>query len=402
MVKNRQFSYETLVCREGRWLIHCIVPEEEDAVAIGRHLLSEPGTEEIKVVRNRTMLTGFTTRREILHEVRAPVKEVAMVVKGRIDRPVVCEELPDLYTLQSRMIIGRLFRLFLDKYQITATELLHNWTYLRKLSDAGNMISTAVSQVALAQANEFKMPAKDRIRHIEGMIHQGMTKARDFYAERRRLPRFEKGNLEHVSRRIHARVGPDDYVFTMLCLLGQYLMGYGSIGGKMEMLLILITDDLDPELVALFEGVIADALVTPEMVKDLLGPQANLAESLCTLADFLHGRSDPARLNPNLARVGGLIQRGVGDGCRAVLVERLLFELQRDHPLDRKNPEADGALLDSVVEHLRGPDGSLLGGAVTEAAISSRLVRQRQAFLRNLGMEEVADQLPGKWKPNVG
>jgi hypothetical protein len=226
-------------------------------------------------------------------------------------------------------------------------------------------------------------------------------KARDFYAERPRLPRFEKDNLDHVSRRIHARVGPDDYEFTMLCLLGQYLMGYGSIGGKMEMLLHLITEDMDPELVSLFEGVIADALVTPEMVKDLIGSHANLAQSLCALADFLHGRCDPARINPNLAKIGELIQRGAGEGCRKVLVERLLFELKRDHPLDRKSPEADGALLDSVVEHLRGEDGKLLGGDVAEAAISSRLVRQRQAFLRDLGMEEVADQLPGKWKPGA-
>jgi hypothetical protein len=399
MVKNRQFSYETLVCHEGRWLIHCIVPEEEDAVAIGRRLLSEPGNEEIRVVRNRTMLTGFTTRTEILHEVRTAVKEKAMVVKGRVERSVVCQEPADLYTLESRMIMGRLFRLFLDKYQVTATELLHNWTYLRKLSEAGNMINTAASQVAMAQANEFNMPAKDRIRHIEDLIHQGMMKARDFYAERRRLPRFDKANLDHVSRRIHARVGPDDYAFTMLCLLCQYLMGYGSIGGKMELLLHLITEDMDPELVSLFEGVIADALVTPEMVKDLIGSHANLAESLCALADFLHGRSDPVRINPNLAKVGELIQRGAGEGCRTVLVERLLFELKRDHPLDRKSPEAEGALLENVVEHLRGPDGKLLGGDVAEAAISGRLVRQRQAFLRDLGMVEVADQLPGKWKP---
>lgn len=401
MVKNRQFSYETQVCHEGRWLIHCIVPEEEDAVAIGRRLLTEPGNEEIKVVRNRTMLTGFTTRTEILHEVRAPVKEKAMVVKGRIERSVVCEEPADLYTLESRMIMGRLFRLFLDKYQVTATELLHNWTYLRKLSESGNMMSTAASQVAMAQANEFNMPAKDRIRHIEGLIHQGMTKARDFYAERRRLPRFDKTNLDHVSRRIHARVGPEDYRFTMLCLLGQYLMGYGSIGGKMEMLLHLITEDMDPEVVSMFEDVIADALATPEMVKDLIGTHANLAQSLCALADFLNGRCDPARINPNLARIGELIQRGAGDGCRTVLLERLLFELKRDHPLDRKCPEADGALLESVVEHLRGPDGKLLGGEVAEAAISSRKVRQRQAFLRDLGMVEVADQLPGKWKPGA-
>src|SRR3954449_7006936 len=179
MVKNRQFSYETLVCHEGRWLIHCVVPEEEDAVAIGRRLLSEPGNEEIRVVRNRTMLTGFTTRTEILHEVRTAVKEKAMVVKGRVERSVVCQEPADLYTLESRMIMGRLFRLFLDKYQVTATELLHNWTYLRKLSDAGNMIGTAAHQVAAIQANESKIPARDRVRHVEGLVHQGMTKARD-------------------------------------------------------------------------------------------------------------------------------------------------------------------------------------------------------------------------------
>ena len=401
MVKNRQITYETLICREGRWLIHCIVPEEEDAVAIGRHLLSEPGIEEFKVVRNRTMLSGFTTKREILHEIRPPVKEKAMVIKGRIDRPVVCEQLEDLYGFQSRMIMGRLFRLFLDKYQITASELLHNWTYLRKLSEAGNMIHAAVHQVAMAQADEFNIPAKDRIRHVEGLVHQAMNRSRDFYAERRRLPRFETANLDHVSRRIHARCGPENWSFTMLCLLSQHLMGYGSVGGKMEMLLTLMTEDLDPDLNTLFEGVVADALVASDMIKDLLGPHANLAESLCALADFLHGRSDPKRLNPNLARIGALIARGAGESCRRVLTERLLTELKRDHPLDRKCPEADGALLESVIGHLRGPDGKLLGGDSAEAAISERLVRQRQAFLRDLGMVEVADQLPGKWKPNV-
>ncbi|EWY40326.1 hypothetical protein N825_37070 [Skermanella stibiiresistens SB22] len=401
MVKNRQFSYETLVCHEGRWLIHCIVPEEEDAVAIGRRLLTEPGNEEIKVVRNRTMLTGFTTKREILHEVRPAIKEKAMVIKGRVDRSVVCEEVDDIYALQSRLIMGRLFRLFLEKYQITATELLHNWTYLRKLSDAGNMLHAAVHQVALAQAAELNIPAKERIHHIEGLVHQAMARARDFYAERRHLPRFDTANLDHVSRRVHARCGPENHVFTMRCLLGQHLMGYGSVGGKMEMLLTLMTEDLDPVLGALFEGVVADALVTTDMIKDLIGPQANLAQSLCSLADFLHGRGDVKRMTPNLARIGALIERGAGESCRLILVERLLAELKRDHPLDRKCPEADGALLDSVIEHLRGPSDELLGGEAAEAAIADRLVRQRQAFLRDLGMVEVADQLPGKWKPNV-
>jgi hypothetical protein len=125
----------------------------------------------------------------------------------------------------------------------------------------------------------------------------------------------------------------------------------------MEMLLTLMTEDLDPVLGALFEGVVADALVTTDMIKDLIGPQANLAQSLCSLADFLHGRGDVKRMTPNLARIGALIERGAGESCRLILVERLLAELKRDHPLDRKCPEADGALLDSVVEHLRGPTG---------------------------------------------
>ena len=65
-------------------------------------------------------------------------------------------------------------------------------------------------------------------------------------------------------------------------------------------------------------------------------------------------------------------------------------------PVDRQHHNATHIV---TIEHLRGPDGKLLGGEVAEAAISSRMVRQRQAFLRDLGMVEVADQLPGKWKP---
>jgi hypothetical protein len=193
-----------------------------------------------------------------------------------------------------------------------------------------------------------------------------------------------------------------NFVFT--CLLCDYLFGFSSIGGKLEVILSLIVNGVDQHLAGLMEAIAADALGSAEIVKELLGPQRHLAASLCRLADFLHGRLDlcAAGTSPLLTRLGFLIKVGHAPSCRAVLLERLLTELRQDHLLDRKEPEAEGRLLEEVVYHLRhhGTD-EMLGGALAEKAVSIRLLRHRQAILRKGGRHEAADALARNWNPDI-
>ncbi|HEV7369281.1 hypothetical protein [Arenibaculum sp.] len=403
MLKNRSLSFEVTVCREGRWTIEAVFDDEAAALRTARGLLATGGAEEVKVTRQRSMFGGFSTNSAILHERRPEVRDKPIVLGARLNTAPACGTRADLYGLPSRQAMNRLFRQFLDKYRVTPTEVLHNWSWARRLADTGTLLSSASHHVASLQAEASGRPVRERLGEIEGLVAAAMARARDFAAERRRLPRFEPAELGHVSRRIRAEVGPEEHDFTFLAMLSLHLMQAGSIAGRQEMVLAMIADDLDPGLSALLEGVVADTLGTAEAVKELLGPQTSLGASLGALADFLNGRAQPAGPAPSpntaLARIGRLAAAGRADACRAVLLDRLVAELGRDNPLDKRNADAEAALLDRLVERLTDDAGALLGGAATEAALSRRRLRLRQSMLRGMGLVDAAEQLPSRWPP---
>lgn len=401
MLRNRSLSFEVTVCREGRWTIEAVFDDEAAAVRTARGLLATGGAEEVKVTRQRGMIGGFTTNSEILHERRPEIRDRPIVLGAHLAAAPACDMRADLYGLPARQAMNRLFRQFLDKYRVTPTEVLHNWSWARRLADTGTLLSSATHHVASLQAAASGRPVRERLGELEALVAAAMARVRDFAAERRRLPRFEPTDLAHVSRRIRAEVGPEEHDFTFLAMLSLHLMQAGSIAARQEMVLAMIDPGLDPGLARLLEGVVADTLGTAEAVKELLGPQPSLGASLGALADFLNGRADPAGPAPTpvLARIKHLAAAGRGEACRAVLLDRLVAELGRDNPLDRRNPEAEAALLDRLVLRLADDSGALLGGEATEAALSRRRLRLRQAMLRGMGLVDAAEQLPSRWPP---
>ncbi|WP_207476915.1 hypothetical protein [Arenibaculum pallidiluteum] len=401
MSRGRSYDYEVQVCREGRWTIEAILADEAQAVQTARMRLATGAVEEVKVVRSRTMMGGFTTKKEILNEKRPATKEPPLIVTGNADGAPLCCELEELYLLPARMVMGRLLRLFLEKFQVTPTELLHNWTYARKLADTGTLMSTALYQVAQVHAKVLDVPVKSRLSELQPLADRALARARDFAAERRRvqLPAFEAGNLATIGRRIEAELPPEEGGFFFRALLCQYLTSAGSIGAKGELALDLLMPDLDPRLAMPIEGVVADSLATADAVKDLLGPQRNLGTSLAALANFLNGRGAPAGAPTTFGRIGALIAEGRAVQCRDVLLERLLTELSRDtNPLDRGNPEGEPKLLEAVIAGLRTADGALLGGKRAQIAVARRQIRIRQDHLRRLGLHDQADAIGAEFR----
>ncbi|HSK38770.1 MAG TPA: hypothetical protein VK943_03295 [Arenibaculum sp.] len=408
MVRNRLISFEVSALRDGRWTIEAVLENEAAALLNARQRLSDGRADEVKVVRLRAMPDGFTTRTEVLAERRSAGAGRPIVVTGPVDAAPPCETLDDLYGLSGRRLMARLLRRFVETYQVTPTEILHNWTWARKLSDTGNLVQGAIHQVAAAQVARTGGDLRERVAAVERLVAQAMVRARDFAAAQHRLPRFDAGGPAEASRRILGAARPDDvpddaYDFTFLALLSVHLLRANSLVARQEIVLDMIGEDPDPgsdsRLVRLLEGVVADTLGSADMVKDLLGPHPHLGASLVSLADLVRGRADAAGPTPALVRIGRLIGSGRGEACRAVLLDRLLAELGRDTPLDRRDPGQDDVLLDRIVENMRDDAGGLIGGAGAEAAISRRRLRRQQAVLRGLGLVEQADQLPAHWPP---
>lgn len=387
--------FEVQIRIDDRWRMEATFTEEQAALSCARVQLTVTGVQEVKVFKSRS-LAGMALQTAIFHRKVPEQKTKPLAITGSAEGAPFCMEPADLYGFDSRVVIGRLLRQFLDKFQATPTELLHNWSYARKLDEQGTLIGAAIHAVARHHGDTRKVPVAGRVKELRALIDRALIRARDFAAERKRLPAFDAADLAASSRKIEAAVGAEQHDFVFLAQLSQHLTGSNALAGKLEMLVKLMAATDDPRLSALLEGVIADGLGAADVVKELLGAQPNLADGLCALADTLYGRPPGDKgtpVNPLLGRIGALIAAERAPSCRIVLVERVRSALNSDQPLDRRDAKAEALLIESVIARLKGADGTLLGGAETEKALAKRLLRHRQTILRQQGMHDIADRL---------
>ena len=388
-------SYEVQSRRDGRWRIEGAFTDQEASLSCARSQLMAGGVEEVKVIKFRT-LAGLGLETVILHKKAPENKAKPLVLGGTAEGAPVCRTLEDLRDFESRVVIGRLLRPFLDRQRITPTELLHSWPHFRKLDEQGALLSAAIHATARHHADLHGMAVPTRVKEIRRLVDAAAAQARDFLAERKQLPVFTPHDLEETSRRIDDAVGEEGHDTLFLSLLTLHLVEGGTLGGKLDLLLDLIDDDAAPRHLALIDGVMADILGSADTLKELLGPQPSLVMGLCALVDSLFGRDpDPMVPQPTMAlsRVCEMTLRGRAPLCRIVLIDRLRQALSSDQPLDRRDAKSEGALIQSLTQRLKGADGALLGGPAVAKALDRRMVRHRQTVLRDQGMHDIADRL---------
>lgn len=396
--------YEVHVSRDDRWRIEATFTEEQAALSCARAQVTTPGVREVKVYKSRS-LAGLALQTAIFHRRVPEVKERALGLGGSAEGAPYCTDLPHLYGFESRVVIGLLLRQFLDKFQITPTELLHGWSYARRLDEQGTLMGAAINAAARHHADAHKVAVAVRVKELHALVDRALARSRELAAGRKRLPPFDAADLAGTSRRIAGAVGAEEHDFVFLALLSHHLADSNAVVRKLELTVRMVEAEEDPHRSALLEGVVADAIGSAEVIKELLGVQPSLAAGLCALADTMLGRPHGEKAvptSPLLGRIGLLVEEGRAPCCRAVLVERIRSALNGDQPLDRRDPGAEASLVETVILHLKDADGVLLGGAEIEKALARRLLRHRQAILRQQGMHDIADRLPMSFRPGEG
>lgn len=385
-------SYEVHVRRDGRWSIEASFDEQQSAELLARAEISARGAEEVKVLKYRPF-AGFEVEVCVFHRKAAEIKEGYMMLGGGAEGAPFCRDASDLFRFDARVVIGRLLRLFLEKNQIVVSELLHGWAYARRLEEQGNLLRAAVGAVSRWQADALGMDGKERNAALLGFADVISGRLRSYNAQRKKLPPLDWGDMPRARRRIIGEVGEADGDFFFMAQLTEWLQGGGGVA-KLEKLLERWDDAEDPQIASRLEVFIADSLGSVEILRELLGPQPNLAAGLATLANLLFGRPptmDEAPVSPLLARIGRRIAEGRAPEGRAMLVERIRASLAGDQPLDRRDQENEPKLIGMLEQRLLGPDGKIIGGSEVAKALTRRALRHRQSLLRGMGMHDVAD-----------
>ncbi|WP_119678543.1 hypothetical protein [Indioceanicola profundi] len=392
-IRNRLVGYEVFFQHEGRWRLEAVTDDEDAAVALARKALGSGGTLSARVVRQRSMLNGFTTE-TVIFEDAVQAREKPVVVASPSQPTPLCATVADLCEDAGRQVVGQVLKDYLARNNLTATELLHGWSHARRLQDkGGGIVTAAIHRTATAQAATTGTSVKDRVKELIGLVDQATGLARDFAAERKRLPPFQGADIAAYARTVQAAVGEDRYAYAMRSLLTVWLFEISSLPGKLDSVVELMEQpDIDEPLMRLLDGIAADTLIFADVIQDVFGARSNLAGFLCALAGFLQGRQ-VGGMSPGAARLSGLIGRGVAPLCRQVLTARLVQEIASDKPLDKLNPAADGTLIEELTTALMQGNGEMFGGEAVRKAMSIRRLRNRQDVLRAKGLHAVADNL---------
>jgi hypothetical protein len=385
---GRVITYEIMSFYDKRWVIDCVMDDEELAIERARSLLLEEKNEQVKVTRQRAMKSGFTTEKIVFEQARPPKGKREIGLSASINAAPPCAALEDLFALDARVIMGRVFREFLDKLVITPSELLHNYGYVKKLDATGNLISGAVFQIGQAQANAGLGNVKELVNTLHRLVDEAKMLARDTLAERKRLPVLEEAQFGLLCRRAEARFEPAERGYMVMTALTNYLAGSQSWGQKFEKLCKLLSDDVDADGIDRLDGVVADIFGSSEMVQDMLGAQASLGSALGVLADLALGRlkEPPAQASATLKQMMALIEKHGMSASRRVLLDRVKREVKGTKPLCRGDLTAERAAIAALEEKLRDEAGELIGGAELAAVFTARREDIRKAHLRKAGV----------------
>jgi hypothetical protein len=376
-VTNRVLRFEVMVYFEGHWVIESIMEHEAAAIGLARSLLVDEKNEQVKVVQHRTMPGGFTTTKIIFEQVRPPKPKKEIGLSATIKNPI-----------ESRNLIGRILRDFLDTLVITPTELLHSYSYIKKLDSAGNLLNAAIHHIAKGQADATKTPVKDRAEAINKLIRETTNLARDTMAERKKRLPLEPGQFAMMCRRAEARFEPHERRHMILTTLTNTLAGSRSYGQKLEQLDGFVTPDLEPAQLELLDGVIADLLSSGQMIQEILGNQQHLAAALGELLDLIGGKlaADPPQASVCMTAVNRLLKAHELPACRAVLLDRFMREISSNKPLSR-DPAAERTHLQALVDRFKDENGKFTGSPELGRAFDTRREAIRKAALRKVGID---------------
>lgn len=392
-----RFRYDVMVSTARIWSVERSFAERDDALAHARVVSTRPRIDGVKVLRSRITSSGETFETVILQEEEPGRRRIARI--GLVDDALVCTTGTDLMTLSGRTVIGRVLAGFLESEAITPSELLHQAGHASRLKARGGLLEDAVHRVAQVQSRRTRRSAGSCAKRLFDLLHTMEADLAALEAEKRRLPAFSATDVAAFSRAVERAVGSERHGPALMAALADHLAACVGLGQKLDRALMMLAQKPDPVAEALIEGLLADLLAFPSVLRELFGPVPCLGERLARLADLLHGRPPPADPSPRLEAVTLLIRSGRAPACASVLLERLLGDLEGGKPLDPRDAEAEKPMLEDLASRLRDDGGELLGGLRAEAAIARRALANRQSMLRRMGLHDVADALPKVWPP---
>lgn len=395
----KQESFEVHACREGRWTIETTATNQRDAEAIARKALGRQGVSGVRVIRE--VARGDSARENVVFEQMREIRDSGKIFVNDVDEAPYCETVEELYAAHGRQTINRLFRAYLDKNGVTATEVMHDYRELRRVVDADTLIASGVGKIATLQAKGREdVDTAGRRDTLYGFLNEITARAQS--ASQAKLPSIRTEGFGPAVAKLAATVDPAQCDFLARVVISRELVQQRSFFAKLAQSVDWAEPADDPRARALVDTFISDVLANAETLQDLLGLQPNLGAAVGALIDLAQGRLEveaagrPADSPEALAgRLNGLLGLGALPDSRSMIVDRIRRQIEAKSPLARGEPEDEAEAFKKLVDRLIPEDALFGGGPIAEA------LTHRQSRILNKGGVAGLKEATGRMLPGL-
>jgi len=388
MTVNASAKFQVQIYARDHWGADDRFTTEAEAVARAKKLIGVRSCEGVRVMREGRA-NGAFTETEVFKEMQRINKPLTI---QPIDEAPPCQTTEDLLGNRSRMTINRLLRGYVEQVVVTPTEIMHNYRELRRLMDKDTLLSSAVSRIAqlqtagaaandgggapkpAASAASAGLAVRERRDALFGMVNAVMAQAK-MASEIKDPPDVRKLGFGATLERMRETVPAENVTYCSLAMLSRDLVGRRDWLNKLDSLMTLIRREEGgaADAVGLLDGVVADVVGAPTVVKDLLGDQTSLSAALGSLIDLSRGAFGGNAMLPADSPVWALNEEIGGHrlgATVAVMLDLICRQFKSGQPLARAGDMgAEGAAFDQLLARVTSAEGVYGGGPMAEALV---------------------------------
>lgn len=362
-IDNAGTTYEVLTGAGDRWLIDSIHDGKTLAMARAKALLSSNKHDAVRVTRE---VPGF--KETVIFQQECTPRAEKPIIISAIEQAYICTDLVDLTRYEARKTAGRVLRRYLDEYNLTALEVLHNYDHLRELQRVDRLFDQAIHKVASVQARTMAEDAKTRIDLLYRLSTQLIDWTRDTRDTARYLTAIKKEGLTAALQLIDSSLTDEARSFQICAVLAAYTGQAKDWQAKLKLIFEQLEMQEDEEAVRYLDETVAEIMDGSNAVREILGPQPDLATALRAMAKLSTAKYvSKGRGDSLLVRFNKIMARHAMPVTRDILRERIARSVSGTVSLTREDDETDKAAFPPLVKDLITHAGLFGGAAMSEA-----------------------------------
>ena len=307
-------------------------------------------------------------QRETIFENKGRIDAPKQITISRVNEAPLCSEINDYYTYESRKVIGRILRAFLDDRKITALELLFNREHIQAFEGNERLLYPAVQRIATLQSKKSGVKQVDIADKLYGVITQIKDRSNRVIDSDEEFRVLKESGLRALFSHLDSDYEPEQKYLHARATLAVYLKEHVTLDHKLDLMIEFLEEDQSDEAFGLIDEIIAEILYSSEILMGLLNHEPDVEKECLSLIQLGKGTIVlPKKPHVAMRPISMAMAKFRLPLTKSLLIQRVQAHVRSVKSLAGGNDDGNRQALVRIIRELRDKSGLLGGPSMCEA-----------------------------------